>query len=127
MKGLLSRTCFPRMSRAIRAQARLLPSPALVVSRSFCLVVARKEKNNPLFTISSHLDLVAADGSLGDGLAGGDAGRLLAEAGAGDSLSRDVGSEHLCRHLCFRGGGGSKLTTLDGCVLIECETEGWGW
>ena len=105
----LSNVFSTRTSDAMRAHARLLPSPALSPPRDlFCLVVARKRKNNPLFfSIASHLDLVAADGSLGDGLAGGDAGRLLAEAGAGDSLSRDVGSEHLSRHLCLGRGGGA--------------------
>ena len=47
--------------------------------------------------IGPHLDTVATDGRLGDGLAGGDAGGLLAETG-GDSLSRHGGREHLSGH-----------------------------
>ena len=54
--------------------------------------------------IISHLNLVAADGDAGDGLAGGDALGLLAEAGHGGS--RDGGGEHRC------GRHGSLLTPV---------------
>mmetsp|Transcript_4303 Transcript_4303/g.19581 ORF Transcript_4303/g.19581 Transcript_4303/m.19581 type:complete len:443 (-) Transcript_4303:8-1336(-) len=50
------------------------------------------------------LNLVAADGDAGDGLAGGDALGLLAEAGHGGS--RDGGGEHRC------GRHGSLLTPV---------------
>ena len=44
---------------------------------------------------------MAADGRLGDGLAGGDTGGLLAEAGGRGGLRRDVGSEHLGGHFGY--------------------------
>lgn len=108
---LTRRTQAPFVPRGRLATRRQALSPPIVI---YCHV--RPQSNFPLF----HLNLMAADGSLGDGLARGDAGRLLAEAGAGSSLSRDVRSEHLGRHFWC---GSSSSPDLSECATVNGRVE----